>query len=182
MRFIIPILVFLAVLAGGFAQSKGKQQQADTTIRVSVEGRGTIVIKMFTKEAPKACGHILDLVRQGFYDGQRFFRVTRTPRPFIAQAGDPASRSGVDGPAIGQGGSGAGVSIPYEDSGHSNDKYAVGLVLKNRTGGDSQFYIVLGDGNNFLDGSYTVFGTVTEGKDVVDHLEKGDRITSITAG
>ena len=184
MRLIIPILVSLAVLVGGFVQSKGRAQ-ADTTIRVNVEGRGTIVIKLFTKEAPRACNRILDLVRQGFYDGQRFFRVTRSPRPFIAQAGDPATRNGVDGPDIGKGGSGTAVRIPYEDSGHSNDKYAVGLaalVTKDRDSGDSQFYIVLGDGNNFLDGSYTVFGTVTDGKDVVDHLEKGDRITSITVG
>jgi len=172
----------MAILAAGFGQSS-KKPQADTTIKVNVEGRGTIVIRMFTKEAPKACSHILGLVRQGFYDGQRFFRVTRSPRPFIAQAGDPASRNGVDDPNIGS--QGTGVRIPYEDSGHSNDKYAVGLaalVSRDRDSGDSQFYIVLGDGNNFLDGSYTVFGTVTEGKDVVDHLEKGDRITSVTVG
>ncbi|HTQ08905.1 MAG TPA: peptidylprolyl isomerase, partial [Fimbriimonadaceae bacterium] len=78
-----------------------------------------------------------------------------------------------------------GARVPYEDSGHSNDKYAVGLarvVSKDRDSGDSQFYIVLGDGNNFLDGSYTVFGTVVDGKDVVDHLERGDQITSITVG
>jgi peptidyl-prolyl cis-trans isomerase B (cyclophilin B) len=155
----------------------------ETTMKVAVEGKGDIVIKLYTKEAPKACNHIMALIKQGFYDGQRFFRVTRSPRPYIAQAGDPASRNGVDDPTIGSGGTGA--RIPYEDSGHSNVKYAVGLAAvlsKDRDSGDSQFYIVLGDGNKFLDGSYTVFGMVTSGQDVVDKLEKGDKITSVTIG
>ncbi len=90
---------------------------------------------------------------------------------------------GSEDPSIGSKGSGA--RIPYEDSGHSNEKYAVGLAAllsKDRDSGDSQFYIVLGDGNRFLDGNYTVFGAVISGKDVVDRLEKGDRITSVTIG
>lgn len=157
--------------------------QDGTTLKVAVEGRGNFVIKLFTKEAPKACGQITKLAKQGFYDGQRFFRVTRTPRPYIAQVGDPASKNGVDSPGIGSGNT--GTRIPFEDSGHSNEKYAVGLatLLSNdRDSGDCQFYIVLGDGNKFLDGSYTVFGKVISGTEVVDRLEKGDRITSITVG
>ncbi|HWA84045.1 MAG TPA: peptidylprolyl isomerase [Fimbriimonadaceae bacterium] len=180
--------LFLAIILGflslGFAPTQGnRSSQNDASLKIAIEGKGTIVIKLFMKEAPKACNHIAQLARQGFYDGQRFFRVTRSPRPYIAQVGDPASRNGVDGPNIGQGSTGA--KIPYEDSGHHNDKYAVGLAAllsKDRDSGDCQFYIVLGDGNSFLDGSYTVFGHVTAGFDVVDHLEKGDKITNVTVG
>jgi peptidyl-prolyl cis-trans isomerase B (cyclophilin B) len=42
----------------------------------------------------------------------------------------------------------------------------------------SQFYITLADAN-FLDGSYAVFGYVTEGMDVVDKIQQGDRIESM---
>ncbi|MFI5385315.1 MAG: peptidylprolyl isomerase, partial [Fimbriimonadales bacterium] len=78
MRFSLVLLLSLAILGSGASQLN-RAQQADTTIKVAVEGRGTISIKLFTKDAPKACSHILDLVRQGFYEGQRFFRVTRSP-------------------------------------------------------------------------------------------------------
>lgn len=178
------LAIIFGFLSLGFApQQANRASQNETTLRVAVEGKGTIVIKLYMKEAPKACNHIAQLARDGFYDGQRFFRATRSPRPYIAQVGDPASRNGVDGPNMGQGSTGA--RIPYEDSGYHNDKYAVGLAAllsKDRNSGDCQFYIVLGEGNGFLDGSYTVFGHVTAGYDVVDHLEKGDKITSVTVG
>ncbi len=180
MRFIL--LSFLALITFGSALAQSyKAAPGETVLKVSVEGRGNFFIKLFTKEAPKASAHVLGLARNGFYDGQRFFRAIRSPRPYIAQVGDPASRNGVDDPSIGSGGSGA--RIPYEDSGYSNEKYYVGLAAllsKDRNSGDSQFYIVLGDGNKFLDGSYTVFGKVVAGTEVVDRIEKGDRITSVT--
>lgn len=158
-----------------------KPAPGESVVKVAVEGRGNFFIKLYPDKAPKACAHILDLVKKGFYNGQRFFRVTRTPRPYIAQIGDPASKQSIDGPNIGSGGTGA--RIPYEDSGLSNEKYAVGLAAllsQDKNSGDSQFYIVLGDGNKFLDGSYTVFGKVVAGFSVVDRLERGDRVTSIS--
>jgi cyclophilin family peptidyl-prolyl cis-trans isomerase len=42
----------------------------------------------------------------------------------------------------------------------------------------SQFYITR-EPAHFLDGQYTVFGKVTKGMDVVDRIERGDRISSI---
>lgn len=47
----------------------------------------------------------------------------------------------------------------------------------------AQFYFALAD-VDFLDGSYAVFGYVTEGMDVVDQIQQGDRIESatVTAG
>lgn len=180
MKVVVAFLIVLGLAALGLAQVY-KPAAGETALKVSVEGRGDFYIRLYTKEAPKTTAHIMALARQGFYNGQRFFRVTRTPRPYIAQVGDPASKNGVDDPTIGSGGSGA--RIPYEDTGKSNEKYAVGLatLLSNdRNSGDSQFYIVLGEGNGFLDGNYTVFGKVVAGTDVVDRLEKGDRITSVT--
>src|SRR5579862_7100653 len=124
MRLILAFLLSASV--GHLATPQGRNVQADATLKVAVQGKGTIVIKLFAKEAPKACTHITQLARQGFYDGQRFFRVTRTPRPYIAQVGDPASKNGVDNREVWAGGT--GVRIPYEESGHSNEKYAVGLA------------------------------------------------------
>jgi cyclophilin family peptidyl-prolyl cis-trans isomerase len=42
----------------------------------------------------------------------------------------------------------------------------------------SQFYILKNDAS-WLDGNYAVFGKVVEGLEVVDKIEKGDKIISI---
>ena len=41
----------------------------------------------------------------------------------------------------------------------------------------SQFYVTLTDLSS-LDGKYAVFGTVTQGMDIVDKIQQGDRIDS----
>jgi len=43
----------------------------------------------------------------------------------------------------------------------------------------SQFYITLGD-RSYLDGNYTLFGSVVEGMDVVNKIIQGDTIKSVT--
>ena len=47
----------------------------------------------------------------------------------------------------------------------------------------AQFYFALAD-VAFLDGDYAVFGYVTEGMEVIDTIQQGDRIESakVTAG
>ncbi len=44
---------------------------------------------------------------------------------------------------------------------------------------DSQFYITLGTFKH-LDGKYTVFGKVIKGFDILDKIQKGDKILSIS--
>lgn len=172
--FILFVVTAVGSLGQAAAPSKG-----ETWLRIVFEGRGEVAIKLHTREAPKASAHVARLVEQGFYDGQRVFRVDKTPRPYWVQLGDPLTKSrDLDDPAIGTGGSGA--RIEYEDSGHSNLAGAVGLASKpqDRNSGDSQFYLLLGDAT-LLDGKYTVFGQVVRGMDVLRKVEKGDRIASV---
>lgn len=152
--------------------------QAQSTMRLTIEGKGTVVIQLYADKAPKTVAHIAQLAKSGFYDQQRFHRVVKSPKPYQVQIGDPASKSG-DIDRAGSGGSGA--RIPYEDTGLGNVTGAVGLstIPGEKNTGDSQFYILLGNAR-FLDGSYTVFGKVIEGMDVVNKIEKGDRVTKVT--
>lgn len=178
-RFWVLVLAATALGLLAFADDY-KAKPGETILRLAVEGRGDISIKLFTKEAPKTTKHIIDLTRSGFYDGQRFFRVVTSPRPYIAQIGDPQTKTkDLDSPEIGNGGTGA--RIPYEDTKVSNNQYTVGLATlpKDRDSGDCQFYINLAP-NKFLDGNYTVFGQVVGGIDVVKKLQRGDRVTKAT--
>ena len=174
MRFLILFVIAMLVLP--LAGAQGGRGQGGTLVRIEVEGRGNIVVRFHTKEAPRTTAHILGLIRSGFYNGQRFHKVERSPRPYLAQIGDPASKSGD---LSGKGGSGA--KIPYEDTGFENIAGAVGLAhdVNNRESGDSQFYLLL-DRASFLNNNYTVFGRVVEGMDVLQKLQRGDRVVSIT--
>jgi cyclophilin family peptidyl-prolyl cis-trans isomerase len=178
MRLFFLVLIMLATLGMASAQSSYSPKQGETVIRVAVEGRGNIYIQLFTKEAPQTTGHILDLVRSGFYNSQRFHRVVKSPRPYLVQIGDPASKTqDVSDGASG----GSGVRIPYENTGMGHVQGAVGLAAQpdDKNSGDSQFYIMLAPAK-FLDGNYTVFGRVVLGMDVVQKIERGDRVVSIS--
>jgi len=164
-----------AALAQGYSPKPG-----ETVMRLTIEGRGDVYVKLHTKEAPKATGQVMGLARNGFYNGLRFHRVDRTPKPFLVQFGDPNSKSGpLDDPKVGTGGS--GTRVPFEDSGFPNEIGAVGLSTPSgqRDAGDSQFYFVIGPAR-FLDGNYTVFGKVVSGMDVLNRVERGDRVASVS--
>jgi cyclophilin family peptidyl-prolyl cis-trans isomerase len=180
MRRIVCLLCLFVAAAFALGQGHRKPVHTDTYLKLDVAGRGTVTIQLFAEEAPKTTAQIVRLVRAGFYNGLRFHRVEKTPKPYLVQVGDPSSRDGsLDDPKMGFGGS--GTSVPYEDSGHQNIEGAVGLVrtAENQDSGDSQFYMLLGT-SKFLDGHYTVFGQVVSGMDVVQKIERGDRITSAT--
>lgn len=151
-------------------------REATTTVRVEVEGRGDFTLRLNGDKAPRTVARILELVKSGFYDGQRFHKVEKSPKPFLVQIGDPASKKGD---LSGNGGS--GKEIGFEDSGLSNVAGAIGLAhpVDQIGKGDSQFYILL-DNATFLDGKYTVFGQVASGMDVVKRLEKGDRVIRVS--
>lgn len=160
------------ILGGGGASTPNSGPR----LKLEIEGKGAVIIRLFPDKAPKAVGNIVKLAKSGFYDGLRFHRADRQPRPYLVQVGDPQSRLGnLDAPDMGT--KGSGVKIPFEDTGLPNIVGAVGLARlgQDKDTGDSQFYILLGP-QRFLDGNYTVFGQVVEGMDVVRKIEKGDRI------
>lgn len=154
--------------------------QAKTSLVVNVAGKGQVVIELYTKEAPNTTAQIIRLAESGFYNGQKFFRVLKDPRPYLVMFGDPNSKTmPLDSDEMGKGGS--GNTIAYENTGKSNVKGAVGLstLPRDKNSGDSQFYILLDD-KPFLDGNYTVFGQVVQGMEIVESIAVGDQVTSVT--
>jgi len=132
--------------------------------------RGTVVIELYPKSAPKTVENFETLTKKGFYNGLTFHRVEPD---FVVQGGDP------DGTGKG----GPGYTVPAE----IGEKHLLGSVAMARLGDDvnpqrdssgSQFYICLKPQPG-LDGQYTVFGGVISGMDVVDQIQKGDRMKII---
>ncbi len=167
-RLLGPLFLVLTVVAAA---------RADVRLVLSVEGRGDVAIRLLTDRAPKTCAQIERLANAGFYNGLRFHRVEKNPRPFLVEVGDPRSRNDVQAPDLGS--QGSGTKIPFEDSGVDQDAGVVGLVRSEseKNSGDSAFYILLSPAR-FLNGKYTAFGQVVAGMDVVARIQRGDRIAS----
>jgi cyclophilin family peptidyl-prolyl cis-trans isomerase len=139
--------------------------------------KGAFAFETYPNEAPKTVAHIVQLVRDGFYDGQHFHRALPG---FVIQWGDPRSIDPKKESDWGRGQaatSGTPVGIPEMTKKRTNTKGAVALA---HTGdpakADSQIYVTLADRPD-LDGRYTVFGHVVAGADVPARIQRGDLIT-----
>ena len=167
----------------------------------TAKGSATITVDGYN--APVNAGQFVDLVQKGFYDGLTF---TRADENYYLQTGDPDGASdGYIDPQTGQyrtvpievrlpdqkrptygktfeeqGISGTLPVLPFAAFGtvamaHPND---------DANAGSSQFFIYLFEseltpaGLNLLDGNYTVFGYITDGKETLDKLRLGDKILS----
>jgi len=180
-NLVLSATLALPLLGWAPAMQTPGLSRGESGLRVVIEGRGEFIIRLRDDKAPQAAGRIQSLAKDGFYDGQRFFKVVKQPKPFLVQLGDPNSKTkAMDDPSLGTYQS--GTRIPYENSGLKHERGSVGLarLSENRNSGDSQFYIML-DSAPFLDGQYTVFGSVVSGMDVVNRIELGDRVARVQA-
>lgn len=120
---------------------------------------GQVEIALRRDLAPNHVARIVELVRDGFYDGTPFHRVMAG---FMAQGGDPT----------GTGTGGSGQNLKAEFSQEPFKRGTCGMArAQDPNSADSQFFICLAD-SEFLNGQYTVWGEVVSGMDAVDALKK----------
>ena len=135
---------------------------APTTLTLTLDSGGDVVIKLRSNVAPGHVERITTLARQGFYDGVKFHRVIPG---FMAQGGCPKG--------TGTGGS----DLPDLKAEFNDVPHVRGVCSMARTSApnsaNSQFFIVFDDAR-FLDRQYTVWGEVTSGMEFVDALPKGE--------
>jgi len=118
---------------------------------------GAISIELFDDDAPKTVDNFLNLARDGFYDGVIFHRVIPD---FMIQGGDPT----------GTGSGGPGYQFEDELNDRKVARGALAMANAGPNTNGSQFFIVTTEAASWLDGKHTVFGTVTDGMDVVDAI------------
>ncbi len=119
---------------------------------------GNIVLELFPDVAPLAVNSFVFLSENGWFDGVTFHRVIPG---FVAQSGDPTG-TGIGGP---------GYAFKNETTPELVFDRS-GLLAMANSGPDtngSQFFITYGPAEN-LSGSYTIFGEVIEGMEVVESL------------
>jgi cyclophilin family peptidyl-prolyl cis-trans isomerase len=122
---------------------------------------GRVVIDLLPDLAPNHVERIVELAREGFYDGVVFHRVIPD---FMAQTGDPTG--------TGSGGS----NKPNLKAEFSQTRHVRGTCSMARTSNpnsaNSQFFICFTDAP-WLDRQYTVWGQVVSGMEHVDAIKKG---------
>lgn len=178
------------------------QLKGRATVQMTTN-KGDITIVVDGYSAPVTAGNFVDLVQRGFYNGLEFIRAEES---YVLQTGDPPGpEQGFVDPATGKyraipleilvkGDPTPTYGITLEQAGRYRDEpvlpfSAFGAVAMARpefepNGGSSQFFFFLFEpeltpaGRNLLDGRYSVFGYVTEGKEVLEKLKEGDKIES----
>lgn len=129
--------------------------------------KGTIRIELFDDKTPKTVGNFEKLCEKKYYDGLTFHRVIPD---FMIQGGCPQG-TGTGGPGY-----------TFEDEFDPDLKHDGPGVLSMANAGPntngSQFFITH-LATPHLDGKHSVFGKVIEGQDVVDSIEKDDKMETV---
>jgi len=142
-----------------------------TRVLISTE-LGDIEADLFTNDAPRAAGNFVELAKKGYYDDVIFHRVIPG---FVIQGGDGqhGKKASLNSGQVGTGGPG----YKFEDEPIKGDYTRGALAMANagpNTNG-SQFFIVHQDLTGKLPKSYTIFGQVTKGLDIVDQIANAPR-------
>ncbi|MEO1329822.1 MAG: peptidylprolyl isomerase [Pseudomonadota bacterium] len=123
---------------------------------------GLVVVDLNDEGAPQHAGRLKELARAGFYDGIVFHRVIDG---FMAQTGDPTGtgRGGSDKP-----------DLPAEFGPIPFERGVVGMARsQSPNSANSQFFITF-QNSDWLNGQYTVVGTVVSGMEHVDQIKRGE--------
>jgi cyclophilin family peptidyl-prolyl cis-trans isomerase len=153
---------------------------ADAGRAVVATTKGSFTIALDARTAPIAAASFVALARCGFYAQISFHRVLAG---FIAQAGDPKTRSNHGSfKGLGQGGPGYHFEVELPNANQPYDRYTVAMANAMQydqatgqiTGGTdtngSQFFIDLDSLVGQLRPYYSVLGRVVAGTDVVDAI------------
>jgi cyclophilin family peptidyl-prolyl cis-trans isomerase len=143
-----------------------------TTRAIISTDLGDIEADLYTEGAPKAAQNFIDLAKKGFYDDVVFHRVIPG---FVIQGGDGehGKKSSLNAGSVGTGGPG----YKFADEPFPGDYLRGTLAMANsgpNTNG-SQFFICHQDLSGRLPKSYTIFGQVTKGLDIVDQIASAPR-------
>lgn len=196
--YIIPTLVVLVLVVGGALYFSGAFSGGSTlTIPGSTSGQttstetssgcpnppssvtsglvyarinttfGSFEVELFPEAAPQTVANFANLSKSGFYDNLVWHRIVSG---FVIQTGDPLTRNGGGNRSLwGTGGSSKTVPLETNASLHNYVCYLGMARSSDPNSGSSQFYINLAN-NTSLDGSYTVFGRVVSGMNVVNEI------------
>jgi cyclophilin family peptidyl-prolyl cis-trans isomerase len=132
----------------------------------AASGGGAILVRLYPAEARSTIARVARLAAAGHYDGRTLHRMVPN---FVIQGGSPDANEYV----------GDGPFMRDELGLRSHTRGTLGISTRGRDTGDAQLFINLVD-NFRLDHDYTVFGEVIDGMDVVDRIQAGAVMRSVS--
>lgn len=180
----LPIFLFLLVSVQHIQDSyadklppftlPGKKEIRRIKSAVIQTTKGDMLAELYPEFAPWHVANFKYLADKKFYNNMRFHIYEPN---YVIQIGAPGKRIN----------SGPGYTIPPEFNDISHRRGALSMVRKpndldrehTRRSHGSQFRIMLRDEPK-LDRRFTVFGQIVDGFDVLQQLDKSDRILGIT--
>jgi cyclophilin family peptidyl-prolyl cis-trans isomerase len=162
-KILIILFLFLSTL-------KGEAVENPKIILKTIHG--DVKIELFKDVAPNHVNRILELSKNGKYDGVAFHRVIDG---FMAQTGDVQhgnTKNNFNPAMVGTGGS----DLPDLKAEFNNIPHERGTLSmarsQNPDSANSQFFICF-DKAPHLDRQYTAFGKVLEGMEFIDKIKRG---------
>lgn len=152
-----------------------KYKTENPIVAMYIEGYGSVVMELYPDIAPNTVNNFISLIKSGFYDNNSFHRLVPG---FVLQGGDPDGN--------GTGGPGYTIKGEFSDNGFENNlKHEKGVLSMARSNdndsGGSQFFIML-DKSDYLDGKYASFGKVIDGFDIIESIEKNEKVSDSQSG
>jgi len=138
-------------------------EQAPPTYKVKLDtSKGVVMIDVTRAWAPKGADRFYNLVKSGFFDNARFFRVVSG---FMVQFGIAADPK-VQGPW-------RNAPITDDPVTQTNKRGAITFATAGPNTRTTQVFINYGDNARLDKSGFAPFGTVTQGMDIVDKLYAG---------
>jgi len=141
----------------------GCSSSAPSVYKVNLDtSRGPVVIEVHRDWAPIGADHFYTLVKSGYYDGARFFRVVPG---FVVQFGlaaDPATTAKWKD-----------MNLPDDPVTQSNTPGMVTYATAGPNTRTTQLFINLGNNQRLDSQGFAPFGKVISGMDVVQNLYTG---------
>jgi peptidyl-prolyl cis-trans isomerase A (cyclophilin A) len=165
-RLILMLAFALAALATpAFAQSPldnpgGLREQAPATYKARFDTtKGVFVIEVMRAWAPKGADRFYNLVKNGFYDNVRFFRVISGFMVQFGINGDPGVMARW-----------RGAQISDDPVTQSNKRGMVTFAMAGPNTRTSQVFINFNDNSQLDQSGFAPFGRVVSGMNVVDAI------------
>ena len=144
-------------------QSAAMNQTAPASYKVLFNtSKGDFTVQVTRDWAPKGADRFYNLVKNGFYDDARFFRVIRSPRQFMVQFGISADPK---------------VSAKWEQANleddpvkQQNSRGRISFATAGPNTRTTQVFINYADNSRLDSLGFSPFGEVISGMDVVDQL------------
>jgi peptidyl-prolyl cis-trans isomerase B (cyclophilin B) len=132
--------------------------------------RGVMVAEFWPDVAPQHVRNFLALSQSGFYDGTLFHRVIPG---FMIQGGDPLTKDPSMAPRWGTGGGPRKLAAEFSDTPH--DRGVLSMARSTDPNSASSQFFVMHARYPPLDRSYSAFGKLVSGLEVVDAIVNSPR-------